>query len=61
MTRPYIIIHLFTERFMLTHSHVETKPNNYDAKNCLIVVFVSFLKFSSLFLKLFEYLNNLFS
>ena len=58
MAGPYRIIKLFVERFKLASSHVETKPNNDNAKNCLYVFFMSLLEFLSLFLKLFEHLND---
>ena len=43
---------------MLTSSDVEPKSNNDDAKNCLFIFFLSILKFLSLFLKLFEHLDD---
>ena len=58
MARPNIIIKLCVKRFMLTYSHVKTKPDNDDAKNCLFVFCFSFLKFISLFLKSVEHFDD---
>ena len=58
MARPNGIIKLIVKRFLCTESHVETKPDNDDAKNCLFVFCFSFLKFISLFLKLFEHFDD---